>query len=233
MPPTNADQLSVNLAVDSVARLGLGQLPPRVVEVRINGHGWSGLGRPRSKHTCAPLLAVDGHPLSVRLPRNPNDVLAGRLLELEGCEPIRLGPGRHRIETLPGLSGAVLTASLGPADAKPPSDERHDSQGQPGTVQLLDRSPTRLRLQVDAPKGALLVGGMPWHEGWVADGGALRRSPVPLDTFTAWTVEAPTSGPVTLQFQPQQIYELSIALSVAAAAWCLWRVTRRRGGRVR
>ena len=51
---------------------------------------------------------------------NPHDVLAGRLLELEGCEPIRLGPGRHRIETLPGLSGAVLTASLVPLDEQAP-----------------------------------------------------------------------------------------------------------------
>ncbi|MGH2993117.1 MAG: alpha-(1-_3)-arabinofuranosyltransferase domain-containing protein, partial [Solirubrobacterales bacterium] len=231
VPPTNADQLSVNLAVESVARLG--QLPPRVVEVRINGRGWSGLGRPRSKQTCAPLLAIDGHPVSARLPRNPYDVLGGRLLELEGCEPIRLGPGRHRIESLPGLSGAVLTASLVPYDDRPLPDERHDIQGQPGTVQLLDRSPTRLRLQVDAPKGPLLVGGMPWHEGWVAEGDELRRSPVPLDTFAAWTVEAPTAGPVTLQFQPQQTYELAIALSIGAAAWCLWRVTRRRRRRVR
>ena len=62
-------------------------------------------------------------------------------------------------------------------------------------MQLVDRSPTRLGLQVDAAKGALLMGGMPWHEGWVADGGELRRSPVPLDTFAAWTVEAPTAGP--------------------------------------
>jgi hypothetical protein len=233
VPPTNADQLSINLVVDSVARLGFGQLPPRVVEVRINGHGWSGLGRPRSKQTCAPLVAVDGHPVRIRLPRNPFNVLAGNLLELQGCEPIRLGPGRHRIETLPGLSGAVLTASLVPLDAKAAPDERHDKQRPPGTVQLLDHSPTRLRLQVDSPKGALLVGGMPWHEGWVADGGELRRSPVPLDTYTAWTVEAPTARSVTLQFQPQQTYELAVALSVGAAAWCLWRVTRRRGGRVR
>ena len=95
-------------------------------------------------------------------------------------------------------------------------------------MELVDRSPTQLDLRVEAPKGALLVGGMPWHQGWVADGGELRRSPVPLDTFSAWTVEAPTDGPVTLRFEPQRIYELAIALSIAAAAWCLWRVTRRR-----
>jgi hypothetical protein len=204
-----------------------------VVEVRVNGRRWPEPGDMSRRESCAPLLAVDGRPVDIRLPRNSHNVLAGRLLELEGCEPIPLGPGRHRIETLPGLSGAVLTASLVPLDAQPPPDEPHDRQRQPGTVQLLDRSPTRLRLQVDAPKGALLMGGVPWHEGWVADGEELRRSPVPLDTFTAWTVEAPTVGPVTLQFQPQQTYELAIALSLGAAAWCLWRVTRRWERRVR
>ena len=100
--------------------------------------------------------------------------------------------------------------------------------GEPGTVELVDRSSTRTRLDVDAPEGAFLIGGMPWHEGWAADRDELAPSPVPLDTFAAWTVEAPTAGPVTLGFGPQRIYELALALSIAASAWCLWRVTRRR-----
>jgi arabinofuranan 3-O-arabinosyltransferase len=232
-PPTDTDHLSVTLTGVKTTSGPLVQFPPRVVEVRVNGRQWPEPRDMSSRENCAPLIAVDGRPVNVRLPSNPQDVLAGRLLELQGCEPIRLGPGRHRIESLPGLSGAVLTASLVPLDAKPLADERDDTQRQPGTVRLLDRSPTRLQLQVDAPKGALLVGGMPWHEGWVADGGELRRSPVPLDTFTAWTVEAPAAGAVTLEFQPQQTYELAIALSVGAAVWCLWRVTRRQRRRVR
>jgi hypothetical protein len=200
-----------------------------VVEVRINGLNWSELTETSARENCAPLFAVDGHPVNVRLPREPDEMLGGRLLELEGCEPIRLGPGRHRVQTLPGLSGAVLTASLVPqVDER--GGARDDRSSNPGSVELIDRSPTRQRLHVEASRGALLVGGMPWHEGWVAEGADLRRSPVPLDTFAAWTVEAHIAEPVTLQFEPQRAYELAIALSIASAAWCLWRVTRRRKG---
>jgi hypothetical protein len=226
MPPTHSDHLAVTpTGIDPVqGRFGL--LPPRVVEVRINGMAGSALADPNARARCARLFAVDGHPVSVRLPPDPDDVLRGRLLELEGCEPVRLGPGRHRVETLPGLSGAALTASLVPRrDEHGLAHHRHASDH--GTVEVIDRSPTRQRLQVDAPKGALLVGGMPWHDGWVADSADLRRSPVPMDTFAAWTVEAPIAEQVTLQFDPQRIYELAIALSVAAAAWCIWRVARR------
>ena len=52
--------------------------------------------------------------IGVRLPPNFYEVLAGSELELDGCDPIPLRPGLHRIETLPGLAGAVLTVSLVP-----------------------------------------------------------------------------------------------------------------------
>jgi hypothetical protein len=91
-------------------------------------------------------------------------------------------------------------------------------------VKLIDRSPTELDLRVRAQPGELLLGGMPWHPGWVAEKGDLRRYPIPLDTFSAWTVAGPTDGAVALRFEPQRTYELAVALSIATAAWCLWRV---------
>lgn len=170
-------------------------------------------------------MAVDGRPVPIRLPGNPFALLSGKLIDLRSCGPIRLGPGRHRLESLPGLSGAVVRASLVPiGEERPPLSAAPPS----GTVKLIDRSPTRLKLSVDAPKGALLEGGMPFDTGWVTDDGNLRRTAVPLDTFAAWRVERPIAGRVTLSYGPQRIYELAIALSIATAAWCLWRVTRRR-----
>ena len=154
-------------------------------------------------------------------------MLSGRVIRLQGCKPIRLGPGRHRIESRPGLSGAVLGTSLVPLGEKPP---RGANSRPSGEVEVVDRSPTRLDLHVDAPKDALLVGGMPYHSGWEADSDNLRRYPVPLDTFSAWTVDAPTRSPVTLGFKPQRAYELAMAMSIAVAVWCLWRATRRRRG---
>jgi hypothetical protein len=131
-----------------------------------------------------------------------------------------------------GLSGAVLTASLVPHGW---NDVRHASQPQSprGRVKLVDHSPTQWQLRLNAPKGALLIGGMPWHGGWVADTGQLARYPVPLDTFAAWTVKSQVNGPVALEFQPQRTYELAMAMSIAAVAWCLWRVTRHRQRRPR
>ena len=100
-------------------------------------------------------------------------------------------------------------------------------------MKLVDRSPTRSKLVLDAPEDGFLIGGMPWHEGWIADRDELAPSPVPLDTFAAWNVEAPVAGPATLSFEPQRTYELALALSIAAAAWCLWRVARRGRGSAR
>jgi len=171
-------------------------------------------------------MALDGRPVPIRLPSDPRALLSGKLFDLKACQPIQLGPGAHRIETLPGLSGALVTASLVPVGQRIlPSPPASPS----GQVQLIERSPTRLNLRVKAPKGALLEGGMPFDKGWVTDDGNLQSTPVPLDTFAAWRVEAPTDRQVTLSFGPQRIYELALALSIASAAWCLWRVTRRRG----
>jgi arabinofuranan 3-O-arabinosyltransferase len=225
--PTDTDRLSVTLTkIDPVVG-PFGKQPPRVVEVRINGRDLSPLATPTARRMCAPLLAVDGRAVGIRLPRDPDDVLAGKRVGLKGCEPIQLGPGSHRVETLSGLSGAALTASLRPFGEKRPAPHRRGSR-EPADMELVDSSPTQLDVRVDAPEGATLVGGMPWHQGWIADGGHLRRSSVPLDTFAAWTVEAATDGPVALRFNPQKYYELAIALSIATAAWCLWRVMRRR-----
>jgi arabinofuranan 3-O-arabinosyltransferase len=226
--PTEADRLSVTLTGLQPAVGRLGPLPPSVVEVRVNGRDWSQFGDLRPPKACAPLIAIDGRPIGVGLRPNFDQVLDGTELELEACEPIRLRAGLHRIETLPGLSGAVLTVSLVPRGEGDVPLRGERESGEPGTVELVDRSSTRTRLDVDAPEGAFLIGGMPWHEGWTADRDELIPYPVPLDTFAAWAVKAPTAGPVTLRFGPQRIYELALALSIAAAAWCLWRVTRRR-----
>jgi arabinofuranan 3-O-arabinosyltransferase len=181
---------------------------------------------------CAPLFAVDAAPVEVRAvatDRDPSvdNLRAGVSVELEGCRPVRLAPGRHRIESLAGVSGSVSTVSL---VAETTRDESRSSatNGAPiGTVEVTSRTPTQSELTLDAPAGTLLVGGMPWHEGWVADGGHLRSFPVPLDTFAAWTVDDDDVQAATLRFAPQRWYELAMAVSAAAAVWCLWRVTRR------
>jgi hypothetical protein len=207
------------------------RLASRAVDSAIDGllgksagaEGSSRIGGRRDRR-CAPLFAVDGRPIYIRLPR-PKAVLSGRVIRLQGCRPIRLGPGRHRIESLSGLSGAVLGTSLVPLGEKLP---RGESSRPTGEVKVVDRSPTRLDLRVEAPKDALLLGSMPYHRGWEADGDNLRPYPIPLDTFSAWTVDAPTTASVTLSFKPQRTYELAMALSIAVAIWCLWRATRRR-----
>jgi arabinofuranan 3-O-arabinosyltransferase len=230
--PTEARRLTVTLTGLRTVRGRFGAAPPSVVEVQVNGTGWSGLANSTARPTCAPLFAIDGERLGVRLPSHPLDVLAGKPLDLRGCNPVRLHPGDHHIDSMRGLSGAVLTASLVPHGW---NDVRHASQPQSprGRVKLVDHSPTQWQLRLNAPKGALLIGGMPWHGGWVADTGQLARYPVPLDTFAAWTVKSQVNGPVALEFQPQRTYELAMAMSIAAVAWCLWRVTRHRQRRPR
>ena len=196
--------------------------------MRINGRDWSELGDPGAREACAPLLAVDGRAVGVRLP--PTPTTSSRAASSSWKDASRFGWVQAGIASRPCLGS--LGRCLPPAWCRWARSVRLAgvtvSRASPGRWSSSIAPRPALRLEVDAPEGALLMGGMPWHEGWVADGGELRRFPVPLDTFAAWTVEAPTAGPVTLRFQPQRIYELAIALSIAAAAWCLWRVTRRR-----
>lgn len=224
VPPTETDHVSLTLAGLKRVDTPFGWAPPRVVEVRINGGDPSQFATPAAPE-CAPLMAVDGRPVPIRLPDDPRELLSGKLINLKACERIRLGPGRHRLESLPGLSSAVVTASLVPIGKRRPPPS---ATAPPGKVRLIERSPTRLKLSVDAPRGALLEGGMPFDKGWAANDGNLRRTPVPLDTFAAWRVEAPVAGQVTLSYGPQRIYELAMAVSIATAAWCLFRVARRR-----
>ena len=142
VPPTRADRLSVTLTGIKPVVGRLRREPPRVVEVRINGRDWSEIARSGARDTCAPLFAVDGRPVPVRLPADPTDVLGGELLKLKGCEPIRLGPGRHRIESLPGLSGAVLTTSLVPLGEKRASAPNRPPEREGGAGRSLP-DPTR------------------------------------------------------------------------------------------
>jgi arabinofuranan 3-O-arabinosyltransferase len=227
VPATRTGRLSVTLTGVKPLIGRFGAQPAKVAEVRVNGRSWPGLSSTSAGVGCAPLFAVDGRPVPMRLPSS-TELLSGGILHLDACRSIRLESGSHRVESLPGLSGAVLTASMVPGGEKV---ARTPERIRGGNVELLGHSPTRLDLHVRAPGHALLVGEMPAHDGWSADGGDLRRYPVPLDTFSAWTVESPIDGGVTLRFEPQRIYEIAIALSLAAAAWCLWRVTRRRGAR--
>ena len=52
VPPTQADNLSVTLAGLQPAVGRFGVLPPRVVEVRVNGRDWSQFGDSRSRKAC-------------------------------------------------------------------------------------------------------------------------------------------------------------------------------------
>jgi hypothetical protein len=140
--PTEADDLSVEPTGTKAAEGAFGAPAPKVVDVRVNGHGFSAIRDQEGRRPCALLFAVDGRPAYLRLPR-PEAVLSGRLLHLRGCQPIRLGPGRHRIESLSRLSGAVLGTSLVPLGQEPP---RGQSSAPNGDVAVVDRSPTRLDL---------------------------------------------------------------------------------------
>ena len=193
------------------------------------------LRRALTRSDCAPFFAVDAEPVTVRSVTAGRDRLGagvdlrdGEAVELEGCGAVRLAPGRHRIESEPAVSGSVLTASLVPLRDR---NERRRSTAEispGGTVEVTSRSPTRSEVTVAAPVGTLLIGGMPAHDGWVADDNHLHAFPVPLDTFAAWTIEDDNVRTVTLRFAPQRWYELAMALSVGASVWCLLRVTRRR-----
>ncbi len=175
---------------------------------------------------CFDAFSIDGAPGSVRMRATRAALLDRRVVAFESCAPIELERGDHDFVSAPSWSGAVSELLL-----SAPGDDPGDSPGDepPAAVVVIERSPTRIVLDVTAPAGALLIGPGAHHNGWRAtvDGVPLGKA-VPRDSLSAWQVPRLETTRVELLFRPQRAYELALALSAAGVAICLTLLVRGR-----
>ncbi|MGK0274753.1 MAG: hypothetical protein ACI9N0_001133 [Ilumatobacter sp.] len=172
--------------------------------------------------TCVDAFEIDGQTASVRLTGTIEALLESRAVGFESCSAFPLESGEHIFESEPSLSGALSDFLIVDADRTEPAEPVQRS-----TVEVIERSPTRIILQVTAPKGAYLLGPGAQHVGWTAtvDGVPLGDA-VARDTISAWRLPAVDQGRVELRFRPQRTYELALAVSAAGLAICLYLVSR-------
>ena len=171
--------------------------------------------------TCrSDLLLVDGQPFAVRIIGTRADALARNELTLQGCEPLVLEAGSHRLDAAPGAvtgfdldrlvvdsAGARSPTTTAGADVAPRVD--------------VDRRDTaRMELTIgEAGEPAWLILRQSWNAGWTAtlDGTDLGE-PVLIEGFAnGWLL--PASGgdrQVTLEWTPQRSMRLALWFSLVA-----------------
>ena len=211
-----------------------GSRPVMVTEVAVGGlrpPQFLG-GRARPPAGCTDLFQVDGRDVPVRMQggsaRLLRDLLDGRSVAFRGCDTVRLGAGNHRLDSLVDADGALDRVRLSAGEAARPDPRRLV-----GSSQVVEQSPTRLRVQVNAPQAGFLVAGPSYDEGWrarIASGPLDGRDlgpPDALDTLSGWELPAGTYE-VVVSYAPQRRYEAALAVTAAAVAACLILVVRRR-----
>jgi len=178
------------------------------------------------------LVSLDGQPLPVRLKAASLSLANGASVAFEGCDPVHLTRGSHRLDSNPGADGLVSTVDLSTSSMMPASASPSD-----GTVQILSASPTRERLRVDAPTGGYLIIGQSFSAEWRATAGGRSLGPAQsFNTLTGWQVPHVRGLEVVASYQPQQLWEVALAVTGGTTATCIWLVaagSRRRRRSVR
>lgn len=209
-PPVEADSLTVDVVGFEARRSAGGTVQPvRVAEVSVAPEVVAG---PPTLPACADgLLTVDGRPVGLRLLGTAADAVAGAPVALAGCAPVRLRSGGHRL--VAGGQVPVTWLSL--------------STGEPAAVaagpavEVLDRTPTSMRLRVRSAAGALVGTGQSHDPGWSASvSGEDLGPPRPLDVQSAWAVP-PGDVTVELRYRPQRLYDASLLVSGLGVAGCV------------
>lgn len=156
---------------------------------------------------CFELLALDGRPVAVRLTDDP---FAPDGAAFEGCEPVPLDDGWHDVVTLPGAEGAVDALVLATAGA---SFTRHGHEPRP--VGGFSRAGGTA--EIDAAEGGTLLFRQGYGPGWSARIDGRTVAARPGATVNAWDI-APGVHRVTIEYRPQRVYELAVAVSFVAVA---------------
>lgn len=168
---------------------------------------------------CVTIGDVDGNPIDVRVDA-PVEGLTGSIpVQLDGCAPIHLEAGDHRLET--GLGWRVDQVVL--RDEAPAVDP----SGVRGSVELLEQSRTSRRFRVTTEEAAILSTGVAWDPRWEAslDGEPLGPPVLAQGHAVGWLLPAGDHD-VAIAYGPQRPVLAGMVTSGAAvlvlalvAAW--------------
>jgi hypothetical protein len=207
---------SRNYALSGTFRLSQ-STPPPVVDA-IGSGAFPGAG-------CADnLLELDGRAVPIRLIDPASELAAGSVVRFEGCDPVDLGGGVHRLDSQPDADGLMDRVSLTTGNS-PTTRER------PGhaTVRVVGESPTRLHLRVDAADGEYLVMGQSFTSDWRASAnGHDLGAPQSLNTLSGWRLPRAGVFDVVVRYRPQRLWEAALAVTGGTALLCVWLVAPRR-----
>lgn len=195
----------------------------------------AGVGRATSAVPPVPLevcrddlVRIDGRPVAVRA-TGPASAAADGALSLEGCAPVALEAGSHRVTA--GLGDATgldvdrlvlstdVTGAPGPLGVRGPGDDAAPE------ARVVDDGATRLSVDVDAGDQPFwLVLGQSSSHGWTATAGDAGIGPRTLvDGYAnAWLITPAGDGTtsVELQWGPQRLVWAGMAVSALAVLAC-------------
>ncbi len=193
----------------------------------------------------AGLVRVDGRDRPVRITGSAADARTGLTLEL--CDgPLTLGRGSHTIDTTRGWDTAVdvdrVVLTSGDDGGASPTGRLVSATSTGTTVHVRDAGSTHARLTVRTDgRPFWLVMGQSHNDAWraTADGHALGAPSLADGYANAWLVHPEHAGvmTITLDWPPQRVVWIALALSSVAVLTCLgilflaWR--RRRATPVR
>ncbi|MET0577641.1 MAG: alpha-(1-_3)-arabinofuranosyltransferase family protein, partial [Ilumatobacteraceae bacterium] len=167
------------------------------------------------------LVAVDGHPLPVRIEADVATLVAGGALTVGPCDgqPLALGPGPHRVTSTAGaVTGLQVDRIVLAGTGRPPPASPTDERGPTVTVRSSGR--TSRDVTVDrCPDGCWLVLGEGLHPSWSASTADGDLGPAQLvdGGFNGWWI-APSDGPVDVAVRWTAQTPLTVALVLTALA---------------
>jgi arabinofuranan 3-O-arabinosyltransferase len=168
-----------------------------------------------------PTPLVDGVPVHTRIVGGTlADVLAGRPLAYEACDPVTVLAGETRLSGPPQDPYRIQTAVF----RRPGTEQPTPVVTRPAGVREWTSSERRVEVSVTAQ--SYLVVNENFNDGWHASLGGHDLAPIRLDGWRqAWVLPAGTTGTVTMRYAPDAVYRAGLAvgallilLVVAAAA---------------
>lgn len=171
-------------------------------------------------------LTIDGESVALTLADAEVPLLVGAPVDLRSCDRVALRAGWREVEVDAALPlDRLRLDTAGIAEVDPPS----------GSLRQREVRPDRLRVEVDAPDGAVVLTGQSHDPRWVATVDGRDLGPASLhDGQSGWTLPAGDDLDVVMEFRPARRFRLAAGVSLATAAVCLALVVRRprpRGGR--
>jgi arabinofuranan 3-O-arabinosyltransferase len=225
IPPTFAN--SLRLVVTGVAAhvAPLGDAPLRIAEVTFNHTSNPAIEGSAPLGACIPgLLRVDGRGVAATVAGTTGELLSGRVLGLQGCGDVPLATGWHDLDAGSTIrfSTAELHAGVLPTMVASTSASKVRSR-------VISRTASHVRLEVDAPRGSIVLNGQSFDRGWRAtvDGRSLGP-PQSYDAVSGWRLPVGGHMIVDLDYAPDRPYRVALALTFVGLALCTFLVVRRR-----